>query len=737
MSDGPLVDAVDLFSKARSAFDRGEFEEARKHARSFEALDYAFVRRIVGHSFEWRRNAVCIVAHRPLPSTRALLADLIALASDPDFCFVLVSNAAEDLFDYADEVLGGAFLGLVTGANFGASAGRNAVSCIAESENLIFLDDDGLTSPESIRKLVETRDRQDAAGVRGRIVAKSEFEGLPSHYDLGSSTRQWFINIEGMTIWATRVLRAERFDPLLYGHEGADVTSRLYSRYGPDAFLYEPAAIMRHDFAGSAASAADKRVRMDRNEAYLDAWNPASAPVRTMFRTLGYSINAAAALASRARLVEQARVSEAAPRISIVTLCDDDASSLDAYCKSVRPFLDDGAEIVLVCSGSSAATAQRVATLLGSVPAIRIIETRTEAPAAAFVEAVAALDTELALVAGLSQGSVPQRVEWARAALSIEPEADLVGFLSFDQETGPRSALPWPTWGEDMGGRCFFGAPCELGALAFRVGPLKQVAASRAGAVEGFGWLFDALVDGTLRGVMIPVAVSHVADAERRPASDLQFERDGRAHAVERHRGLLGTLGPYDQEALDYVVGAMRVPTDVSVGRLRSYAGRLVQRLAQDGGRQAATHANAVMRLVEENDLRRLRADALRLRARVKKVEQDAQELPKLQEELDRTRDKLEWNRDQVSELKEKLADLKGKIAEKTVEAARYEAQKLALDAQATRLAAAEAAAQASQKELRAQRERFDEVERRLRALDRRVNKPSLLHRVKSRLRGG
>ena len=704
MTDNPVVTAIDLYARMRAAFDRDEHGEAAALAQRFEALDYAFVRPVRGAGFQWRTNAVCIVAHRELAATRALVAELAPLAADPDYCFVLVSNAADDLFPYADYLLGGRFLGLITGANFGASAGRNAAARFAEADNIVFVDDDGLTTPADMRKLVETRARYDAAGIRGRIVARSDFDELPRHYDLGSGLRQRYIDIEGLSLWTTAALRAARFDVLLFGHEGIDLTARLYPGCGPDAFLYEPAAAMRHDFAAEGKPADAKRARMERNEAYL-AGKPGAAAIKRLFETFDHDDHASTSLAGRARLVAHG-IPHPASDTTVLTLCDRDPGSIDACCEALAGAMETGARLLIAAGGEGLAAARAIADRLGGRGAVRLVETEAASPAAMFAASLRHLDTPFAIIASPGQTSIRQRIGWTMAAFDIDPDADMAGFLLFDAETGSRSALPRPTWREDMATRCLFGAPCEFGALAFRVDPLRSLAPE---AAADFGWLHDGLLGGALRGTMFPVGISFLTDPDRRPAADRQFEADFRARAVTRHRALLNDrLDAYDEEAVDYAVGARAVPTDISLGRLRSYAARMIAGLALSDDPRALDQEAALTRLVAEADLRRLRTDVVRMQTRMKKVEMSASELPKAQEELEKAREKLEWNRDQVSDLKEKLSAA-------TAQAARFDAHK---------------------KELASHDKRLDEAERRIRSLEREVRKPSLARRILRRLRG-
>lgn len=720
MTDIPLVTAIDLHAKARVAFDRDEFDEAGSLAQRFEALDYAFVRRIEGPAFRWRRNAVCIVSGQEFAATRALIGELAPLAADPDFCFVLVSDAADDLFGYAHDLLAGAFLGLVTGAGFGASAGRNAAARIAEAETIIFIDDDGLVTPSHVRALIETRDRYDATAVRGRIVAASDIHDQPRHYDLGSGVRQSSVDIERLSLWTVAALRSARFDILPVGHEGIDLTARLYPACGPDAFLYEPAAAMRHDLAAVAKPDDAERDRMERNERYL-ASKRDTAAIRSVFEAFDHADYASAALADRARLVAPARdVPPPAAQATILTICDRPSGPIDDWCAALGEAMDTGAGLALVANTDTLTTAQEIATRLTGRGTVRVIATEASSPAAMVRAALRDLDTPFALVAGLGQASIRQRLDWTIAAFDIDPDADMAGFLLFDAETGLRSSLPWPRWREDMAARCLFGAPCEFGALAFRVDRLRALAPETS---DDFGWLYDALMSGSLRGTLFPVGVSFLSRPDKRPASDMQFEADFRARALAQYRALIGDrLDAYDEEALDYIVGARPVPTDISVGRLRSCAARIIAGLARSGDPKAPDHEAAMTRLVSEADLRRLRTDVVRMQARMKKVEMSATELPKTQDELIYAREKLEWNREQV-------ADLKDRLATATVEASHFEAQKRELSRHAKRLGETEQRIGETEK-------RLGEAERRIRSLEREVRKPNFAKRILRRLRG-
>jgi len=142
---------------------------------------------------------------------------------------------------------------LEPGVNLGASAGRNLGVENTTSPILAFIEDDGVVDPSfftSMKRLLLKR--PDAIVVRGRIFALKYpmISMLSRAYDLGNEVRECILDIEG----ATCIRRADYvacggYNAGIFHGEGIELQERLLEQRPDGVILYNPEAVMRHDFA--------------------------------------------------------------------------------------------------------------------------------------------------------------------------------------------------------------------------------------------------------------------------------------------------------------------------------------------------------------------------------------------------------------------------------------------------------------------------------------------------------
>ena len=131
------------------------------------------------------------------------------------------------------------------------SEGRNIGANFARSDLLVFLDDDAIMEPGYIVHACKAMADQKLIGLRGRIVGKSD--GQPNrspHYCYGNMPKEARFNLEGnMVIRRQDFQKVGGFDPLMFGHEGNDLTRRLIKQFPNKIINYWPKLVIQHDYA--------------------------------------------------------------------------------------------------------------------------------------------------------------------------------------------------------------------------------------------------------------------------------------------------------------------------------------------------------------------------------------------------------------------------------------------------------------------------------------------------------
>lgn len=416
------------------------------------------VRPIIEGDGRTRRYSILVIAYKPAPEHAELLDYLLAL--DPDrFELVLVENASSPVFPFPKGAAIPNLKLLRLEQNLGIGIARHLGFLAASGEGVICIDDDGLTTPEAINSLVSTFEQHQAVAVRGRVLPRMPGSDVPAHYDLGNGVKCRHCDIEGMAIWDRQeVMRVGGFDPILYGHEGTDLTARLYPSHGPEAFLYDSNAVLWHDYAISPDKLKEKRARYERLNRYLKVKSPDCHKIRNVFRELEHSLVSDALVHTRRSYATTTEHQAHTPRksVSLLTTCRNGEEFIEDFVASLDRQSDRDFELVFVDDGSednSIAMLQR--RWPGDIP-IRIVQTANIGRAASLNRAVEEASGDICLIADVDDISIPQRVEWTRESYRRYPEADMIGFMIFDKRSQARAASPLPIGSMPLEVRCLF-----------------------------------------------------------------------------------------------------------------------------------------------------------------------------------------------------------------------------------------------------------------------------------------
>lgn len=328
----------------------------------------------------------------------------------------------------------------------------------------------------------------------------------PRHYDLGDRIIPRWMDIEGMTLLKRAALGPNGFDPLLFGHEGTELTMRLYPQYGRDAFLYEPNAYLYHDYAPSDSAGEEKRARLERNNSYLKQRFPYVERFRKLFRDAADEGFLAETLSCRKVMTSQAAIGNEKNSFTIVTIGFNSLQYISKYAQSLRDQTDQHFDVVFVDVDAKDTSGALVQAELGGNPRYKLFRTCSMTRAEALNFALSKVVTTHVIIAEVDNISVPQRVEWTRKAYDRWPKCDAVGFATFDLEGDYRTSGPLCSTTMQSQVGLFFGRLMPFAALSFRKVAFAEPFDIAVAEGMEYVWLSGNIQQGALSGLYIPMS---------------------------------------------------------------------------------------------------------------------------------------------------------------------------------------------------------------------------------------
>jgi glycosyltransferase involved in cell wall biosynthesis len=489
-----------IFHTAQDLMQSGAHSEAEARLLGFsEKVVAASVSGQFGSLPPSPAASIVVVSYRAVPGVDPALAAIGAQARAENCEVILVDNGNHELETIGRRHLDGAQI-VRTPFQTGCSLGRNVGAAFARADHLIFIDDDGLIEPGFVSALLGAARETGAIGIRGRVAPLTPGTPEPTHYDLGNRRLVSFIGTEGASLWNRKVFRgADGFHPLLYGHEGHDLCARLFRFHGPFAFLYEPGAVLRHDYADDPKARAIKQARYDRNIAFVRNRSPDAWMIHARVGALSRD-GRSAYLVARHRA---APPDPAATPVSILTTARDAAPWLDEYTASWKAQTQPNFQLVFVDDGSSDGTADALAERWRGDDRLTLVRSPAACRGAALNTALAHAVHDICLIADADDLSTPERVARTVAALRENPETDYLSFLAFNEEDLLRIGSPRSPFVTDMDVRALFGMPASFPTFAFRKSrfplPFDE---TLAGGID-CRWLMQHMAAGAVRGRLV------------------------------------------------------------------------------------------------------------------------------------------------------------------------------------------------------------------------------------------
>ncbi len=327
--------AVKYFLAAKESFDKDCFSSAMENINQYKSMmDYSRLeRKEKSRTSNYDVSVVIVTYNRKQELLQCL--EAVTNQDTNNYEIIVVDNGGceyESIKKYVDKYI-------KCPINFNLSEGRNIGVHFAKGKIAAFLDDDALVEPNYISSIKSAFEKYDIFGLRGRTLPKNNVNYIigSNIYDLGNKPFPTYCNQEGNSAWLRDIYQSmDGMDPLLFGHEGSDLTYRIIKKYNrPDRIIYWPETIIYHNYP-TQEKAGTKTILHQRSGNYLQFKHNANIFVNRK-DIERYPISNKQA-ASRAIPSENREVlpNNFGPKVSIVIACHNCDNYLTACIESIR-----------------------------------------------------------------------------------------------------------------------------------------------------------------------------------------------------------------------------------------------------------------------------------------------------------------------------------------------------------------------------------------------------------------
>ncbi len=257
--------ALSCFSRAQALMLRGKFDRAEQLIAQYRLyIDYSLFEKNDNRKSDKPDISLIVVTHNSRGILDQCLASIMSTVDERSEV-IIVDNGGNDSF--IGEIFNMHLLYIKCPINLYPSEARNVGVSHAIGRIVAFVDDDAIVAKNFVQSIRDAFDSRDIVGLRGRILPRtsSPFNKNIGHYDLGNNYILAMLNTEGNAAILRRIYEEiGGMNPLLFCHEGIEISYRIHKRYGFEKMIYCPETIIHHDYADSQAKliAKQKRARL-------------------------------------------------------------------------------------------------------------------------------------------------------------------------------------------------------------------------------------------------------------------------------------------------------------------------------------------------------------------------------------------------------------------------------------------------------------------------------------------
>lgn len=273
-------DSLHYFQLSQELFYKKKFKPAEHYLSYYRTtVDYDKFDKSDHREGKDAEISVIIVTYNARGKLLACLKSLSSLKNHKTEV-IIVDNGRND--EVIEEIKKLPVLYIRTPQNLLLSEGRNIGVYFSRAEIIAFLDDDATVNTDYISSIIRAFRKYRIHALRGRVLPqnKPEKERI-THYDLGMVPFPSIINAEGNSAFLKKTyLEFTGMNPLLFGHEGWEISCKIIEKYGYSAAIYWPETVIYHDFSDDPEKIKAKNERHALMSNYVKRKLPAARKIR-------------------------------------------------------------------------------------------------------------------------------------------------------------------------------------------------------------------------------------------------------------------------------------------------------------------------------------------------------------------------------------------------------------------------------------------------------------------------
>lgn len=278
--DKSVSDPLEVFNLAQSLFFQKKFKQAERYIEIYRSkIDYDKFYKWDHRKQNTTHISIIIVTYN---AGEKLLSCLHSLSHQNygNFEIIVVDNGKNE--EVLESLKKFPVFYIRTPQNLLLSEGRNIGVHFSRADIIAFLDDDATVNSDYINSIIRAFQKYSIHALRGKVLPQSQPQNEDiSHYDMGNTPFPSIINTEGNSAFLKQTfLNCLGMNPLLFGHEGWELSCKIIKKHGYSATLYWPQTVIYHDFSRDPVKINAKNNRHALMTSYIKKRVPGAKKIR-------------------------------------------------------------------------------------------------------------------------------------------------------------------------------------------------------------------------------------------------------------------------------------------------------------------------------------------------------------------------------------------------------------------------------------------------------------------------